>query len=117
MKSSKESYIHISPHYALQGDELNVTLYKKRIVEKTGETQFDPIAYFPSLDKALHRVIDLDLGPVNNLKLVLDRIEELKKYISESILDRISGDKRLRSTRLCTLRMKCLECEEIKKPI
>lgn len=85
MKSSKDNMIHIGPDYAIQGDRYCLTLYKRRIAKKTGLEQYDVIGYFTSIEALFHQLVDMDIGPINNLQDIAERIENLKGWISGTL--------------------------------
>jgi len=83
MKESKDNMIVVGADYALQGDSMCITLYKRRVVKNTGLVQWDAIGYFTNIEQAFHRMIDHDVGPINNLQDIAERITEIKKWISD----------------------------------
>lgn len=80
MKYSKDKYIHINNDWALQGDEMCITLYRKRIA-KSGGIQYDAKGYFQDYPYALQRMVDMDIGPLNNIQFICDKIEQLRNDI------------------------------------
>ena len=100
MKESKDNFIHIGPDYAIQGDTYCVTIFKRRIVQKTGKVQWDAIAYCSNLEQAYHRLIDMDLGPINNFQDIAERILDLKKWISDATQSMASDSIAFRSDAL-----------------
>ena len=80
-----DNYIHVGPKWALQSDEQVVTLFKKRIVKKTGQLQYDAAGFFPNLEQALIRLVDMDIGPINHVEYIAKRQGELKQWIKEAL--------------------------------
>ena len=81
MKHSKDKYIHINNEWALHGDEHHITLYKKHLTE-TGIIYYDAKGYFQDYPYALQRLVDMDIGSINNVQYICDRIDELRKDIT-----------------------------------
>lgn len=78
------SLIQIGSKYALGSDELSVTLYKCRVVKKTGKIAYDPVGYFLNFQQALQRLVDMNVqGCPDSCKF--DCITELKNSITEAI--------------------------------
>jgi hypothetical protein len=84
MKYSKDKYIHINNKWAIQGDDMCITLYQKRLTEK-GVVQYDAKGYFNDLAHTLQRMIDMDIQPLNNIQYICERIDELRKDISDAL--------------------------------
>jgi hypothetical protein len=83
MKHSKDKYIHINNEWALQSEELGVTLYRKRMSEK-GILQYDVKGYYQDFPHALKRMIDMDIQGLNNVQYICSRMDELRKDISDA---------------------------------
>jgi hypothetical protein len=66
MKKSKDNIIHVGTDYGICGDEICITLYKRRVT-KGGNVQWDAKGYFPNLSDAFKKMVDLELNPINNL--------------------------------------------------
>jgi len=49
----------IGKNYKVESDSLNVTLYKKKIVKKTGKEYWSAIGFYSSLRNALKGLVDL----------------------------------------------------------
>jgi hypothetical protein len=90
MKYSKDKYIHINDEWAIQGDELCVTLYRKRFTEN-GVLQYDAKGYFQDLAYALQRMIDMDIQGLNNIQYMCERMDELRKDIMDTLKKLNSG--------------------------
>jgi hypothetical protein len=90
VKSSKDDMIHIGPDWALCGDEQCITLYKRRITNK-GKLQWDPKGYYLNLEHALKRMIDMEINPITDLEDIVKGIDNLKKWLSESICGCLDG--------------------------
>lgn len=84
MKQSKDNMIHIGSDYAIQGDRYCLTLLKKRIVKKTGNIQWDAVAYFDTFESLFDKLVDMEIMPINNLQDIAERIIELKQWISDT---------------------------------
>jgi hypothetical protein len=80
--------IHIGPDWALSGDEQCITLYKRRITTK-GKLQWDPKGYYLNLEHALKRMVDMEINPITDLEDIVKGLDNLKKWLSESICDRL----------------------------
>lgn len=91
MKNEKEKMIHVGPDYALQGDRLCITLFKRRVTEK-GKVQWDPLGYYPDFPYALKRMVDMEIGPLNVIENIVAAIDALREHIDslplKSIRDR-----------------------------
>ena len=83
MKHAKDDLLHINKTWAVKGDDLCLTLYRKRIAKESGQLQFDAKGYFTSWESLLHRLIDLDINPRKNIEHIVDRILDLKNSIRE----------------------------------
>ena len=90
MKDTK--LIHLNDDWAFQGDSLSVTLYRKKVSEKTGKLTLRPKGYFNNVEQMFHRLIDLDLNACTSLELVVDRINNLKADIEACFLALCEGD-------------------------
>ncbi len=84
MKHAKDNLLHINNTWAVSGDNLCLTLYRKRVA-KSGQLQLDAKGYFTSWEALLHRLIDLDINPRKNIEHIVDSIQELKEHISDLI--------------------------------
>jgi two-component SAPR family response regulator len=84
VKQSKDQYIHINNDWALHGDERHITLYKKHLTEK-GTIYYDAKGYFQDYIYALQRMIDMDIGPLNNIQYICERIDQLRNDIETMI--------------------------------
>jgi hypothetical protein len=84
VKASKDNMIHINAEWALKGNDLCVALLKKRI-NKHGQAVWDEKGYFNNFTQALHRLIDMDVQPLNNIKYICERIDELKQSITDAL--------------------------------
>lgn len=85
MKQSKDNMINIGTDYSIQGDRTCLTLYKRRVVKKTGKLQWDVIGYFDTFEHLFHRLVDEEVNPINNLQDIAERIVELKNWISDTV--------------------------------
>jgi len=86
MKESKDNMIHIGADWALQGDEICITLYKRRVSGK-GKEQYDARGYYNDFHEAYKAMIKKSIGPLNNVEMILkvldavcDEIQKLPKY-------------------------------------
>lgn len=80
----------INNEYKIESDELNVTLLR-RTKDKNGEftENYTPIAYYPSLGKALIGLVDREImgSGLEDFEKTKILIDELHIYIEELILD------------------------------
>ena len=74
----------IGKKYKIESDSLNVTLYQKVNVKKTGGIRWQPIAYFSSPQNALDHLVKLEAmeNGMKDLETVVEKIEELHRLIS-----------------------------------
>lgn len=84
MKNAKDGMLHIHGDYAIQGDDLSVTLYRRRITQK-GKLQYDVIGYYVNMEQCFNRLIDIEIGKSSDLEFMLDKIESLKKDLHEAV--------------------------------
>jgi len=89
MKDGKDEMIHVGPNYALQGDSLCITLYKRRVTKK-GKAQFDAVGYFVDFKQALKRMVDMDIGPLNNIESIVAAVDNLREHI-DFVFSRSTG--------------------------
>ena len=88
MKASKNTMIHIGPDWAVQGDDLCLTLYKRRI-NKKGKEQWDSKGYYPDFQQLLKALVRMEINPINNIEFIVKAIDNLHEYIaSKFIIDR-----------------------------
>jgi hypothetical protein len=80
MKTSKNEMIHIGPDWALKGDELCLTLYKRRINDK-GVEQWDAKGYYPDFHQAYKAMVQKEIGPLNNIKNIIMAIDNLRDFM------------------------------------
>jgi len=82
MKTSKDNMIHIGPDWAISGDELCITLYRRRITQN-GTVQWDAKGYFQNLPDTFKRMVDMELNPSVDFEDIINGIDNLKKWIHE----------------------------------
>ena len=88
MKQSKNEMIHIGDGWALQGDEVCITLYKRRVTDK-GKEQYDPKGYYNNYHEAYRAMVNKEIGPLNNVEKIIKAIDNLYDYVRpNSILGR-----------------------------
>jgi hypothetical protein len=58
----------------------------------------------------------MDIGQQRSLDAVVRRIDELKKHVSDAIYKLSVDDVSIRHTQLFSPRLKCLKCEDFRKP-
>ena len=90
--------MRLNDKYKLESDELNVTLYEKRIMEK-GKTKkkedenieiekveiWKPIAFYATLEQALNGIIKREINGtgLKDVQTIVKKINELKAFISD----------------------------------
>jgi hypothetical protein len=116
MKTIQHPYIHLHSEYCIEGNANGVILYTKCVSSKTGKPYLGNERHFPCLTKALFHLIDNDLGQQRSLQAVIDRIDELKKCLLNSIYELSGDDQVLKGIQLFSPRLKCLKCEDFRKP-
>ncbi len=78
----------INKDYKIESDELNVSLYKRQIVEKEGKTKGNEywvaIGHWGSVEHALRGLVDLRIKGtgMKDLESIVKEIESIKKDIS-----------------------------------
>ena len=81
--------IHIGTDYALQGDRMCITLFKRRVTEK-GKVQYDPLGYYQDFPYALKRMVDMEIGPLNVVEDIVRAIDNLREHIDTALSSIIS---------------------------
>ena len=92
MKNSKDKILHIGPHFGISGDDICLTLYKRRITQK-GAEQWDVVGYFNAgrYDHALQRLLDMEVGGLNTLEDIVKCCDAVKEWIQTAFkMGRIS---------------------------
>jgi hypothetical protein len=74
--------LEISKNYAIGSDELNITLYKRRVSEN-GKKYYQALGYFSSCESALKALVDMEIKGtgLRDLEAVVSKIRELKEVI------------------------------------
>lgn len=74
----------IGDRYKIESDSLNVTLYKKVNVKKTGGIRWQPIAYFSNPQNALQYLVDHEVKETGmaDLETVVKKMEELHRLVA-----------------------------------
>lgn len=82
--------MQVGDKYRIKSDEVCVTVEQRYISQKgqnMGEEMWKPVSYHPNIKQALtsllHREINLTNTP--NVRAVLDKINEVEKWIKEAI--------------------------------
>ena len=75
--------IEINDKWAVDLTELSVNICRKEFIKKTQKDYWRPVYYYPTLESALHGLIDRSLGDCSSLSDVVDHITELKQSITE----------------------------------
>ena len=73
----------IGDKYKIESDGLNVTVYEKVNVKKTGGTRWQPVAYFSCFENALQFLVDqgvLETG-LKDFRTVIEKQNELYQFI------------------------------------
>ena len=75
----------IGDNYKIESDSLNVTLFQKRINQKTGNPRWESIAFFSNPGNALKYIVDLEVMDTGmaDLETVVKKIDELKRMINK----------------------------------
>ena len=82
--------IEVTDTYAIDSDDVCVTVYKKRIPKKgkhKGKTQWDGVWYFPNYAQAFKGLLDREINGLNasGFEFVTDRIKSLKAEITAAM--------------------------------
>lgn len=85
--------IHIGADYAVQGDRFCLTLFKRRVTEK-GKVQWDALGYFEDFKYLLKRLVDMEIGPLNNIESIVNAIDHIREHIDSLSLAPSVNDKR-----------------------
>ena len=85
----------IGENYKIESDEMNATLFKKKLITGTGrgrhptkravgEEYWTPVAYFSTPKLALEHIVNMEIKGtgMKDLETVVKKIEELHKLIS-----------------------------------
>ena len=74
--------IPLNDKWFLSFSETSVDVYERKINQKTGEPYVTPRFYYPNLETALQGLVDRSLtDELTSLEMVVDKINELKRYI------------------------------------
>ncbi len=111
--------IHVTENYTLSGDEVCVSVHRKRISKDKKKIDYPTEAYFPNFELALKAVIQKEIsselnGHVSELSVIVEKINGLDKKI-ETTIDRIVekyGIQKLQATE--STRKKTLSAEKRK---
>jgi hypothetical protein len=82
----------IGKKYKIESDAMNVTLLERHVSQKTKVEYWATIGYYSTPANALKAPVDLKVNEtgLKDLKVVVERIEELKKLINGLNLSRDS---------------------------
>ena len=86
----------IGSKYEIKSDDLNVTLSKKMTVradtktKKKGDTYWVVKGYYSSVQNALKALLNFEVKAtgMNDLKVVVDRIEKVEAMIEKALKDK-----------------------------
>ncbi len=82
--------IKIGKKYVITSDSYNIILHqnkKRKEGKQKGEEYQEVLGYYPNLDNCLQALLDHDLreSQASSLRDVLDRADEVKKWIEKSL--------------------------------
>ena len=74
----------VGDKYKIESDSMNVTVYEKVKVIKTGSFRWQPIAYFSSFKNALKYIADLEVMKtgLEDFQVVVEKQDEIYRLIS-----------------------------------
>ena len=77
--------IELDENWMFESDSLNITLLKSRISKKgvnKGKIAWRPVGHYNNYAEAALAMVDLDIQQCESFAFMLDRLDELKQYIT-----------------------------------
>lgn len=84
--------IPITENFSIDGDDICITIYKKRIAKDDKSESFVPTGHFPNLELALKAFTQRELaiglaGDTSSVSSLIDKIDELNKFIESTVFE------------------------------
>ena len=77
----------IGKNYKVESDALNVTLYERKVSNKSGKELWCVIGYYSTPANALHALVNLKVleTELKDLHTVVKKIDEVNKQIEQAV--------------------------------